>query len=369
MTRPPGPLATRARAALRKNSHSRAMLAFAFAVPQRATVPVVAALSRPRRPRPRARRSRPQLNPTDATLLQRAYKARELHQIRIELRKLRGTEPSVMEAAEMVGGGSEEWGDVFGARNDVTVKWMWLVVAVARKMHGGYVRAFPEMSAAVDVGDMVQEGVCGLMRSVEMWDPDRDVPFDAYAFFAIKHAILRAIENQSRPIRLPVHVLNKLSAMRKARTGLEARGASASLHDVALAAGVKPVDARLYLERSRSLWSLDAPLTPATPAPTGPLPTLREFLIDHSVDVARQVERECTREAVAELVAEANLEDLERSVLFLKYGLGDGIDRLRAEVSRILDVRVAKVRRAELSALKKLRDALGDDLSEWTELM
>lgn len=191
--------------------------------------------------------------------------------------------------------------------------------------------------------------------------------FDAFAFYAIKRAILRALENQSRPIRLPVHVLNKLSKMRRVRESVESTEGTPSVDDIARMAGVDCKEAKLYLERSRGVWSIDAPIR-KTEGLVGST-TLREFLIDHSVDVARQVERACTKEAVAELVMESELEELERSVLWLKYGLGDGVERVRAEVSRILKVRVEKVRRAELSALNKLRDTMAHDSSVWTELI
>ena len=157
--------------------------------------------------------------------------------------------------------------------------------------------------------------------------------------------------------------------MRKVRDQLEiaGEGADLSVQNIAKEAGLSLQDAELYLNRSRTLRSLDAPLDRRNDDPAAT--TLREFLVDTSVDVARQVERVCTRDAVAELVKSSNLEELERSVLWLKYGLGDGVERVRKDVSTILDVRVEKVRRAELSALKKLRDIVGDDISAWSEII
>lgn len=247
----------------------------------------------------------------------------------------------------------------------MTIKWLWLVAAVARKAHRSYLDAFPEMRVALSLADITQEGVCGLMTSVEKWDPNRDYAFDVYAFYCIKHAILRAIENQSRPIRLPVHVLNKLAKMRRIRQKLYGvEEAEPTVQEVARLAGVDRKEAQLYLTRCKKLFSIDAPVGAEEDGGT-----LGEFLVDKSVDVAKQVERACTREAVAELVKATDLEELERSVVLLKYGLRDGVERMRAEVSRILQVRVEKVRRAELSALKKLRDNVGDDIAAWTEFI
>lgn len=239
------------------------------------------------------------------------------------------------------------------------------MAAVARKAYHSYLEAFPEMRVALSLADITQEGVCGLMTSVEKWNPKRDFAFNVYAFYCIKHAILRAIENQSRPIRLPVHVLNKLAKMRRIRQKLYSReGGEPTVDEVARLAGVDRKEAQLYLSRCNKLFSTDAPVGMEEGGST-----LGEFLVDKGVDVAKQVERACTREAVAELVEATDLEELERSVVLLKYGLRDGVERMRAEVSRILQVRVEKVRRAELRALKKLRENVGDDIAAWTELI
>lgn len=310
----------------------------------------------------------------DFNLMSKASIASKLHPTRKALRKKLGIEPHIFYAVHHASLTDtsfnidlSEWRSVFSARNEITVKWLWLVTAVARKAHREFLQGFPEMSAALSLSDLIQEGVCGLMKSVELWDPKRDFAFDAYAFYSIKHSVLRAIENQSRPIRLPVHVLNKLSKMRKIREQVElTNGEDLSIHQIAKMAGIDINEAQLYLSSNKTTWSLDMPLEKKH---DGTAPTLHEFLVDHTVDVARQVERQCTREAVAELIRESKLEHLEHSVVWLKYGLGDGVERMRAEVSRILDVRVEKVRRAELSALKKLRDTIEEDLSAWTALI
>lgn len=327
-------------------------------------------------PSSRTRRQRP--TQPDPALQARARCAAKLLTARKTLRKrLNGLEPDIFSAVPLAARDDttlstdpDHWRGVFSARNEITVKWLWLVAAVARKAHRTYLQAFPEMGAALSLADLAQEGVCGLISAVERWDPRRGYAFDAYAFYSVKHAILRAIENQSRPIRLPVHVLNKLSKMRKIRERIVLAGAGDDpcVDEIAKLASVERGEAELYLQRSKTLASIDAPL-PRRGGDNGGSTTLREFLVDHSVDVARQVERACTREAVAELVQASNLEELERSVVLLKFGLSDGVGRVRTEVSRILDVRVEKVRRAELSALNKLRETVKGDLAAWAELI
>lgn len=315
-----------------------------------------------------SRRHRP--NPPHH-LISLAQEASKLSSARRVLRRKLGVEPHLLDAVSLastqdstVSKDETAWRSVFSARNEVTVKWLWLVAAVASKAYATYVRAFPEVRVALSLSDITQEGVCGLIKAVEEWDSSRGYAFEPYAFYCIKHSILRAMENQSRPIRLPVHVLNALAKMRKVRNSLRQDGANGEddLERVAKEAGVDVERAKLYIERSRGLMSLDAQVKEGGSS-------LGEFLMDHNGDVVRQVERLCTREAVAELVDGADLGELERNVVLLKYGLADGVERMRAEVSRILKVRVDKVRRAELSALKKLRENIGDNVDDWMLLV
>lgn len=332
---------------------------------------------------PRARRPRARPSAADAELHARASPARKLRAARSTLRKRTGVDPGLADTVRYASVSDHsvsphlpDWLVVYAARNRLTVKWLWLVTAVARKVYHTYVTSFPEMRAALSLGDLVQEGVVGLITAVERWDARRGYPFESFAFYSVKQAILRAIENQSRPIRLPVHVLNKLARMRKVRDTLERETGVADVESIARDAGVSVKAAELYLARSNSTLSIDAPAAhPSRSAAGGvsasstPDSPLRDFLVDHSVDVAREVERAITREAVSDLLEQTDLLELERSVLFLKFGLDDGVERMRAEVSRILDVRVHSVRRAEISALKKLRHTIGDNVSVWTELI
>ncbi|CAN8071018.1 unnamed protein product [Agarophyton chilense] len=320
--------------------------------------------------RPRAPSSRPPLPPEPSHAL--SANLPHLHAARKHLRRKSHSEPHshavIRHANELNPLPPAHWHLIVGQRNELVIKWLWLVGAVARKSHQIFISAFPEAEPVISFSDLVQEGVIGLITAVERWDGSKNQPFDTYAFYTVKYSILRAIQNQARPIRLPVHVLNKLSKIRTVRHQLQrAGGNQVSLSEVARLAGVDRKAAQLYLERSQAMLSIDIPVRQSNSGPDAP--PLRDFLVDHSVDVSRQVERQCTREAVAELIRSSPLEELERSVLWLKFGLGDGVGRLRTEVSRILDVRVHTVKRAELSALKKLREVVSDDISNWAELM
>lgn len=291
---------------------------------------------------------------------------------------------------------------VIHARNQITVKWLWLVSAIAKKLYYSYTQSFPEMQSALSLSDLIQEGVVGLMLAIEKYDLSKGYPFDSFAFYTIKHTVIRAVQNQSRPIRLPIHVLEKLSKMRKVSEYLRANNKPINADTIAQYAGISKSSVELYLQRSHSTVSIDQPISSSSSGSSslfsssgkqsqqrksstssksnnggmngganqssGGKSSLSDFLIDHSIDVARYVDRTCTKEAVKQLVNTSDLKELERNVLFLKFGLDDGVERVRAEVSRILDVRVHNVRRAELSALKKLRESIGDDTS-WVELV
>lgn len=310
----------------------------------------------------------------DPALHAAASAANDLRAARRVLRRKNGREPCVLDAAVYAAARGVDidpdpagWLRVFEARNAITEEWMWLVDAAARKLHSSYHRTAFSPTPSLSLKDMVQEGMCGLMTAAERWDPARGSgAFEQYAYFCIKHAILRAIENQARPVRLPVHVHNKLARLRKAHRRLEAGGRAASLTAIAEEAGLEPVDVRLYVERSQATQSLDAP--PLSARASHGDSSLLDFLADPSADIEKQLEIAYAREALAHIVRCAGLERLELSVLTLKYGLNDGVERLRSDVSRILEINGARVRRVELKALRKLRLQMDDEDGTWSEL-
>lgn len=324
------------------------------------------------------RQHRPNNRAADPALHTAAAAADDLRTARRTLRRTRGCEPSVLDAAAYAAASDGNvdpdpalWLRVFAARNEITEKWMWLVEVIARRLYSSYVRAARSPAPTLALPDMVQEGVCGLMTAAERYDPGRSPTqsFEQYAYFNIKHAIIRAIENQGRPVRLPVHVHNKLARLRKARRRLEetalTAGYNPTVDDVASEAGLSAADALLYLSRSRATHSLDAPLSTRAAADA----TLLDFLADPSADIERQIEIAYAREALSHIVRDAGLEELELSVLTLKYGLADGVERLRSDVSRILEINGARVRRVELRALNKLRTSMSGDQSVWKDLL
>jgi len=197
--------------------------------------------------------------------------------------------------------------------------------------------------------DLIQEGNTGLMRAVDKFQYRRGFKFSTYATWWIRQAITRAIAEQSRTIRVPVHMIETLGKVRAAsRRFFQRRGKEPTLEEMALEAGLTLEEIENILQMNREPLSLDQPLTDHEESYFG------EFLEDYrEEDPLQEMHYDMLKHRINEALA--GLSYREREILRLRYGLSDGYAYTLEEVGKIFSVTRERVRQIEAKAVRKLQ--------------
>ena len=227
------------------------------------------------------------------------------------------------------------------AKNELVEHSLRLVISVARKYIG---------NAGMTFMDLVQEGNIGLMKAADKFDPSKGYKFSTYATWWIRQTIGRAVQEQSRTIRIPVHMVETAAKMNKAiRKLTQELEREPSIEEIASEMKVPADKIKFLFEANRDPLSLDNKVNDEDDATVG------DLVADHSAEVpGANIIKEENKQMVMNVLS--TLSEREKEVMVLRFGLEDDKPRTLEEIGQHFGVTRERIRQIETKALRKLRN-------------